>query len=51
MEDLLLATSQMETQHPAADNPSSNQTGTSLKLDKFSSVQRGENTGIQWAKD
>jgi hypothetical protein len=40
MEDLLLATSQMETQHPAADNQSSNQTGTSLKLDKFSTSGR-----------
>jgi hypothetical protein len=35
MEDLLLATSQMETQHPADDNQSSNQTRTSFKLAKF----------------
>ena len=35
MENILLATSQMEAQHPAVGNQSSNQTITSFKLDKF----------------
>ena len=45
MVNLLLAISQMETQHPAVDNQSSNQTRTSFKLDNFPT------SGLQFSEE